>query len=210
MTNSIRSPQPEKWGLIIQGLQNDVLGLEGKLFDPQLDRQLKERSVVENVASLAEAVRAASGVVIHALLVVERGGASMLANTPNFRNFVARNALLKNSWGAQPDARVLHDTDFVVEKLRVNPFYGSTIEPLFTAAGVTHIISTGTQTNMGVEHAVRHGADIGYEVFVADDACAAGDFEAHQASLRYTLPKLATIMAAADLVARIRSGGNSQ
>lgn len=194
---------PERWALIIQGLQNDVLSAEGRLFDRQLDRQLKERSVIENVASLARSVRRASGIVVHSLLTVERNGAGMLPNTPNFRNFLTRDALHKGSWGAAPDNRLLDTEDFVVEKMRVNPFYGSTLEPLLVASKTTHVVFAGTQTNMGVEHAVRHAADFGYDVFVAEDACAAGDIDAHAASLKYTIPRLATVTTVAELSGRI-------
>jgi nicotinamidase-related amidase len=44
-------------------------------------------------------------------------------------------------------------------------------------------VVAGIATNSTVEHTVRHAADMGFEVTVAQDACSAGDPRLHRASL---------------------------
>jgi nicotinamidase-related amidase len=51
------------------------------------------------------------------------------------------------------------------------------------AAGARRLVIAGVATHSVVESTVRHAVDMGYEVTVAADACAAGDPAAHAASL---------------------------
>jgi biuret amidohydrolase len=67
---------------------------------------------------------------------------------------------------------------------RINAFYGSELERVLDELGARRVVVAGVATHSAVEHTARHAADVGYDVVVASDACAAGDPELHAASLR--------------------------
>ena len=54
-------------------------------------------------------------------------------------------------------------------------FIGTELEPLLTDAGHTTLVVCGVLTNNSVESTVRHAGNLGFRVFVVEDACWAVD-----------------------------------
>ncbi|WP_051351224.1 isochorismatase family cysteine hydrolase [Sulfobacillus thermosulfidooxidans] len=86
------------------------------------------------------------------------------------------------------DALPVLPEDHVVTKHVRSAFVGTELDHLLRALEVDTIVIGGIATNIGVESTVRVGADLGYNFVVAQDACAALSAEAHEASLKYSLP----------------------
>ena len=86
--------------LIIQDMQNDVIGEQGAFAETGAPAHAASQNVVANVARLADAARAAGVPVIHVHYIVEEGSAGLRPNAPLFQGVVDTNALVRGSWGA--------------------------------------------------------------------------------------------------------------
>jgi gluconolactonase len=186
--------------LIIQDMQNDIIGEGGAFADSGAPAHAKSQNVVENVKGLAAAARAAGVPVIHIHYIVEDGAPGLKLNAPLFQGVKDANALVRGSWGAAPvDGLEPQEGDFVVEKMRMNGFYATTLDTLLRGLGTETLVITGAWTNMSIEHTSRHGADAGYEIVVVSDGCSTVSDEWHDVGLNYALTNVGRTATAAEL-----------
>jgi gluconolactonase len=189
--------------LIVQDLQNDVI-MPGGAFtrdDPAPAEHAKKQNVVANVKRLAAAARAAGVPVIHVWYVVERGASGLKLNAPLFQAVASTKGLVRGTKGAAP-VRGLEAKrgDFVVEKTRMNAFYGTNLDNLLRGFGVEDLIITGAWTNFSIEHTARHAADAGYHPIVVTDGTSTIDDEWQNAALNYALVNIADRVPTDDVV----------
>jgi gluconolactonase len=186
--------------LIIQDMQNDIIIEGGAFADSGAPAHATSQNVVENVKGLAAAARAAGIPVIHIHYIVEAGAPGLKLNAPLFRGVKDANALVRGSWGAAPvDGLEPQEGDFVVEKMRMNGFYATTLDALLRGLGTETLVITGAWTNMSIEHTSRHGADAGYEIVVVSDGCSTINDEWHDAGLNYALTNVGRTATAAEV-----------
>jgi gluconolactonase len=186
--------------LIIQDMQNDIISEGGAFADSGAPAHAKSQNVVENVKGLAAAARAAGVPVIHIHYIVEDGAPGLKLNAPLFQGVKDANALVRGSWGAAPvDGLEPQEGDFVVEKMRMNGFYATTLDTLLRGLGTETLVITGAWTNMSIEHTSRHGADAGYEIVVVSDGCSTVSDEWHDVGLNYALTNVGRTATAAEL-----------
>jgi nicotinamidase-related amidase len=155
--------------------QNDVVHPEGKIG--------AGTGVVETAARLLDGARRRGWPVVSVrVLLPEDGG---VRNSPMFRRAAESGAVREGTWGAEFHERLQPLADErVVTHSRINAFYGSELARVLDELGARRLVVAGVATHSAVEHTARHAADVGYDVVVASDACAAGDPELHTASLR--------------------------
>jgi DNA-binding MurR/RpiR family transcriptional regulator len=77
-----------------------------------------------------------------------------------------------------PDGEILEEVapapgEVVVAKTTSDAFIGTGLERLLRNLGAEQLVVGGVLTNECVESTVRHAADVGFEVILAEDACAA-------------------------------------
>jgi gluconolactonase len=181
--------------LILQDLQNDVIGEGGAFADSGAPAHAKSQNVVGNVKRLAEAARQAGMPVIHVLYIVEEGALGLKQNAPLFVGVKEANALVRGSWGAAPvEGLEPQPGDHVVEKMRMNGFYDTRLDILLRGLGAETIVITGAWTNMSIEHTARHGADAGYQVFVVSDGTSTTGEEWQHAALNYAMTNVAEVV----------------
>jgi gluconolactonase len=187
--------------LIIQDLQNDVIGEGGAFADSGAPAHAKSQNVVENVKRLAQAARQAGMPVIHVHYIVEEGAPGLKQNAPLFIGVKEANALVRGSWGAAPvEGLEPQPGDHVVEKMRMNGFYDTRLDILLRGLGADTIVITGAWTNMSIEHTARHGADAGYEVLVVSDGTSTTGDEWQQAALNYAMTNVARVVSTEEAV----------
>jgi len=185
---------PKGAALIIQDLQNDVIGEGGAWADTGAPEHAKEQNVVENVKNLAEACRRAGIPVIHVHDIVEDGARGLSLNAPLFQGVKDAKALVRGSWGAAPvEGLEPQPGDFVIEKMRMSGWQDTKLEPLLVGLHRFTVIVTGAWTNMSVEHTARTGADKGYTMIVPEDGCSTMNADWHNASINYALQNVATV-----------------
>src|SRR3954463_1507805 len=196
---------PKSAALVIQDLQNDVIIEGGAFADSGAPAHATAQNVVRNVADLAAACRAAGVPVIHVWYIVEAGAPGLRQNAPLFRGVKDANALVRGSWGAAPvEGLEPQATDFVVEKMRMNGFFGTRLETLLRGLGAETVIITGAWTNMSIEHTARHAADSGFEVIVAGDGTSTVNDEWQRAGLNYALTNVGRTPSCDEIIAALR------
>jgi gluconolactonase len=193
---------PTSSALIIQDLQNDVIGEGGAFAASGAPAHATSQGVVANVASLAKEARSLGIPVIHVHYIVEPGAPGLKLNAPLFRGLKEANAVVRGSWGAaavpglEPQAG-----DIVVEKMRMNGFFGTRLESLLRGFGAETVIITGAWTNMSIEHTARHASDLGFEVIVASDGTSTVNDEWQRAGLHYALTNVGRTPTCAEIIA---------
>ncbi len=73
--------------------------------------------------------------------------------------------------------------DIVLSKTSSSPFNSTAIDPLLRNLGVDTLLVCGVVTNGCVEGAIRDASDLGYDVIMIPDACAAVTPELHAAAI---------------------------
>lgn len=87
-----------------------------------------------------------------------------------------------------PGARVLPEVapgadDIVLPKTSSGVFNSTNLAYLLRNLGLRHVVATGLLTDQCVDMAVRDGADLGFYMVCAHDACATKSAERHEAAL---------------------------
>jgi gluconolactonase len=184
----------KRTAMLIQDLQNDVIIDGGAFAESGSPQHAKDQNVVENVKSLADAMRKAGGHVIHVWYIVEEGAPGLKLNAPLFNGVKDTNALVRGTWGAAPaDGLEPQAGDHVVEKMRMSGWQGTRLETLLAGLGVDTIVVTGAWTNMSIEHTARTGADKGFTMVVPEDCCSTMNADWHNASINYALQNVSTV-----------------
>jgi nicotinamidase-related amidase len=88
--------------------------------------------------------------------------------------------------------------DLVVEKPRINAFYGTQLEAALRAQQVQQLVVAGVSTAWAVQGLVRDAHDRDYRVVVLEDACAAASEEEHASSIAL-LRGIARVITTAEL-----------
>jgi gluconolactonase len=190
--------------LIIQDMQNDVIGEKGAFADTGAPGHARSQNVVANVARLADAARAAGMAVVHIHYVVEAGGRGLRTNAPLFAGVKETGALVRGSWGAAPVPGVEpRDGDYVVEKLRMNGFHDTRLDTLLRGLGIDTLVIAGCYTNMSIEHTARHGADAGYEIVVVSDGTSTTSDEWQHAALNYAMTNVGIVATVDGVIAAL-------
>jgi nicotinamidase-related amidase len=65
---------------------------------------------------------------------------------------------------------------------------------------VRAVVVGGVSTNFGVESTVRAAWEHGYDVVVAEDACASMSAELHEMAIRHIFPRIARVARSAEIV----------
>ena len=187
--------------LVIQDLQNDVVSEGGAFSDTGSSGHARAQDVVANVARLARQARQAGVPVIHVWYIVEEGARGLQLNAPLYRGIKDSTAVVRGSWGAAPaEGLEPEPEDYVVEKTRMNGFYGTRLDALLRAFGTETLIITGAWTNMSIEHTARHAADAGYRAVVVSDGTSTMNQDWQRAALDYALTNVAEIVTVDDLL----------
>jgi nicotinamidase-related amidase len=167
--------------------QNDVLHPEGRIRVGLAEADPARERVIAAAGQLIAGARRLDLPLIHLRIAFRPDYADLVQNCPIFRQTALLGAVKEGTWGAQfhaglePDEQREHE--FALRHLRTSGFIGTPLELILTKLDVTHLIIAGVATHSAVEMTARHAADLGYEVTLAADACAAASGAVHQAAL---------------------------
>lgn len=95
-------------------------------------------------------------------------------------------AVYREELGAHPD-------DIEITKRGWDAFFGTELDLQLRRRNVKTIVLAGIRTCIGVESTARTGFALNYEQIVATDAVTDLAQDAHDASLRHILPRLARL-----------------
>jgi gluconolactonase len=195
---------PMRCALIIQDMQNDVVMDGGAFAASGSPAHCRQQNAVDNIRRLADVCRQRGVMVIHVWFIVEPGAPGVGLNAPLFKGLVEGNAMVRGTWGAAPVTGLERQAgDYVVEKMRMSAWEGTSLETILKSARRDTIIVTGAWTNMSVEHTARTGADKGYVMVVPEDGCSTMNADWHNASINYALQNVATVEKVDGVIAAI-------
>ena len=167
--------------------QNDVLHPEGRIRLGVAGDDVLRGRLVRAAWDLLGGARALDLPVVHVRVAFQPGYADLIQNCTIFRNVAASGAVIDGEWGSDFYAGLAPDAtracEHALRHTRISAFYGTRLDELLHMHGVRRLIVGGVATHSVVEGSVRHASDMGYEVMVAEDACAAADPAAHAAAL---------------------------
>lgn len=189
--------------------QNDIVHAEGKLGGAlgggKMPRLVQEKGVLERIAALISAARAAGVPVVHVRHVYRPDYLDMPKNIAIFDVIRKIGALADGSWGAEIHELVTPaPEDLVVDKTRISSFYASTLVGILEAQGITHLILTGIATDGVIDGTARDGADRGYFISIPRDCCAATSEKAHNTILNGVLALIANVCDSAEIIAALK------
>lgn len=184
---------------LVLDMQNDLVNGNGPKGHSPLSTQSAQRGIVDKTAAALEKARVAG---IHIGFVRVGFSADYREcpeTSPVFRAAKSNGIFKLDTWGTEihPDLSP-RQTDFLITKLRVSPFYGTNLEPILRANNIRRIFASGVSTNGVVQAIVREGHDRDYEVIVLEDCCAALSSEEHACSIS-GLSRYCTISSSADV-----------
>ena len=181
------APSMQSTAVLALHYQNDVLHAEGRIRVGFASDSSTRESVIAAAGVLLSGARRIGMPIVHIRIAFRPDYGDLVQNCPLFRETAKIGAVVDGTWGAAfytglgPSEANPHE--YVVHHLRTSGFVGTPLELILSRLGVRHLIIAGVATHSTVEMTVRHAVDLGYEVTVAADACAAATDELHQASL---------------------------
>ena len=166
--------------LLVIDAQNWVMDEANRPPRPEFYAAARE-TVIPNIARLIAAARAAGAEVVYTVMEnATRDGRDRSLDYKLSGFFIAKGSR---------DARVIDalapgDDELVIPKTSSSLFNSTNFEYLMRNIGIDTIIAAGFLTDQCVDHTLRDGADRGFYMICARDACMADTHARHEAALR--------------------------
>jgi len=190
--------------LLLLDLQNEMVDPAGKVGGGGLAAIVQQRNVIANAIKALEAARVRNVSVAFVRLGFRADYSDALSVAPRIDKLKANKAAILGTWGTEfPDVIKPRDSELVVTKQCVNPFYNTGLMNWLFARGIKHIAIGGVATNLVVESTARAADDAGFAITVIEDICAAPNQEWHEFSVQKILPMFARVATAKDFVGEI-------
>jgi nicotinamidase-related amidase len=165
--------------LLVIDAQNATFDPATGWGNPELIEMARTR-VIPNIASLVEAFRAARLEVIYT--VMENATADGRDRSLDYK--LSGIDIAKGSWQAKVvEALAPAQDELVLPKTSSSVFNSTNLDYLLRNIGIEDVFVTGFLTDQCIDHAVKDGADRGYYMTCAHDACAAETEARHEAAL---------------------------
>lgn len=156
--------------------------------------------VLANAASLADAFRAAGGLVVLVQASTGIGGALRLDPPKDMAMWnvpgTPETAGIAPELGPRPE-------DVVITKYNWGAFHGTDLELQLRRRGIDTLVVAGISTNFGVESTIRHAHERGFSQIVVEDACTAFDATEHHFPMTRIFPRIALVRSTDQLLAAL-------
>jgi nicotinamidase-related amidase len=180
--------------LLLLDLQNEMVDAKGKVGGGGLAKVVADRGVLANAARALASARERGLPVVFVRVGFRADYADALSVAPRVARMKANNAVILGTWGTEfPDVIAPRESELIVTKQCVNPFFNTGLLNWLLARGIKKIVIGGVVTNLVVESTARAADDAGLAVTVLEDCCAAPSAEWHQFAIQNTLPLFAEI-----------------
>ncbi|MFJ8233390.1 isochorismatase family protein [Streptomyces sp. NPDC094448] len=174
--------------------QRGVVGMRSAL--PELAAEARRSGVLDRIARLAAAARAAGVQVVHAVAERRPDGRGANLNAPLFRALAGLPVQQHPGTPAvEPEPPVeAAPEDLVVRRLHgLSPLAGTGLDPLLRNLRCRTLLITGVSANVAVPNTVFDAVNLGYTAVVPRDAIAGVPADYTPAMIRHTLAPVATI-----------------
>lgn len=172
----------QTFAIITLDFINDIAHVDGKLGYSAV--RIAAHHSIEHTNAITLWARQHNFPVIHIRLGFSPDYRECSPVSPLFQAIRQSGAAVLDTWGCEFH-EVLHvePVDAIVVKHRVSGFYGTALDLMLRARGVTDVVLAGTATNMAIEATARDAHDRDYRVTIIPEACEAASQEVHDAAL---------------------------
>jgi nicotinamidase-related amidase len=185
--------EPAKTALVAIDLQRGIVSA------PAAPRSGLE--VVQKVAQLAKALRAAGGTVVLTRVTPSADGKDGLRPLTDAAQAAGRT--LPPDWAELVPELGVQPTDLTITKRQWGAFYGTELDLQLRRRGVDTIILCGISTSVGVESTARDAYERGYNQVFVEDAMAGRDPEEHRHTVLSLFPRIGRVRSTAEVLAAI-------
>ncbi len=189
-----------KKALIICDFINEIISNEGKFKGKGYASFAEQNNTLDNAARAVNKARELGFVIIYVKVGFSADYKDQPKNSLLFGKADQFQALRLGTWATDFHEQLeVRDTDSIVIKHRVSPFYSTALEVILRSNDITDLYICGCATDLVVSSVARDSHDRDFNTFVLRDCCAAGSIEDHENALA-TLRKIATVGGASDLL----------
>lgn len=186
--------------IIICDFINEIISTEGKFKGKGYAAFAEQNNTLANTARAIEEGRKLGFVIIYVRVGFSADYKEQPNNSLLFGKADQFQALKLGTWSTSiTDTLKVEDSDFIVTKHRVSPFYATKLEAILRNSQITDLYICGCATDLVVSSTARDAHDRDYNVFVLEDCCAAGSSEDHESGLA-AIRKIATVERSIDLI----------
>jgi len=187
---------PKRTAVLLCDVQMDLVGITPGL---------KRRRVLQNMAAVLERGRRKKASVIHITASVRPDFLDLPKDNPLWDNLRKAKQLIIGTPGARihPSVKPLK-TELVLNKTCVDPFLTTNLGQALHNADVNTIVLMGLWTNWVIEATARHASDMGYRVFLVEDACGSNTEENHDFAVKNVLPTICYVVSVQDVIAAMK------
>lgn len=169
---------------LVLDMQNEIVHEEGPYAKGPIGAEVRGRGVLANTRRAIDKARHAGVLVIFVRVGFSADYKECPAGSPMFAPARDKKLFLLGSWGTEIHAALgRQETEAIITKHRVSPFFSTGLEALLRAQGVERIFVSGVSTTAVVQAAVREAHDRDYACSVIEDGCAAASAEEHRQSI---------------------------
>lgn len=184
---------------LVLDMENDLVHPDGPNGKGPYGQQVQSRQIIARTRTAIAKARVAGVAIGYVRVGFSPDYRECPPDSPIF-SLARKNGLFKlGTWGTEIHPDIAPEAgDFQIVKYRVSPFYGTSLEPILRANGITRIYCSGVSTNAVVQAAVREGHDRDYAMVVLEDCCCALSEEEHNLAIA-SLKRFCTITTSADI-----------
>ncbi len=169
---------------LVLDMQNDLVGDDGPNANSPLGAQVRERQIVQKTANAIRKARAAGVPVGFVRVGFSASYAECPEKSPVFAPAKANKLFALGGKGTEIHPQLgRQDSDWLITKHRVSPFYATDLETFLKANRIERIVCSGVSTQAVVQATVRDGHDRDYAMVVLEDCCAAHSADEHRNSI---------------------------
>ncbi len=203
----IRGLEPgRRPALVISECQRGILDIEFSTL-PQLVEQAQERAILPRIAELASEFRTLRLPVIHAHICHRPDLVGAMVTSPLAAVALRSGGLVEGTSRAESMPEVAPMPGDVVSARRSGlvMWFGTDMDVTLRSFDIDTVVLCGVSTNLALFGGALGAVERGYQAVVAEDCSAGATAESHRFMITESLPMLATIATAAEMVGQLTS-----
>lgn len=182
-----------KKAIIICDFINEIISPEGKFKGKGYAAFAEQHNTLRNTAKAVAKARELGFTVIFVKVGFSPDYKEQPKNSMLFGKADQFQALKLGTWATEIHNSIeVKESDFVVTKHRVSPFYATSLEAILYNNKVSDIYICGCATDLVVSSVARDSHDRDFNTFVISDCCAAGSIDDHNNAIT-AIQKIAVV-----------------
>ena len=173
-----------KKAIIICDFINEIITTKGKFQSKGYAAFAQQNKTIENAKKALQKARKLGFTIIFVKVGFSADYKEQPKNSLLFSQADKFQALKLNTWATDIHEQLeVKDTDHIIIKHRISPFYSTALEVILHNSQIKDIYICGCATDLVVSSAARDSHDRDFNTYVLSDCCAAGSVEDHESAL---------------------------